>query len=243
MLDNNQTKGEAQDYFIEGLKLALKKKNTTAQLFNFNEALKQGLPAFGELVARYFLMCYHATRKDLEEANKEARRAREISNQLQDTFQLRDNPGEAMFLDGCHLVPIYPESIRDDWPEKKRKKAALELMRKHHELFVGPEVSHFYLGECYLKRGEIDLAISESEKVIHDFDKDPPLAVIFHTRLGMMYKEKGDFAAAARECRKAVAAYLEVDDVWFPSNELLAQKMRDGMNFWMNKAKQLLAEI
>ncbi|MCK4416672.1 MAG: hypothetical protein KAV99_00705 [Candidatus Latescibacteria bacterium] len=243
MAINGNELEQAQDSFIQGLKLAVEKTNINAQLSNFNEALKQGLFPFDELVARSFLMRCYATQGDLEEANKEARRAREIYSQLQETFELRDNPGKAMFLHGYRRAPVYPESIRDDWPEEERKKAALEMMREYHEVFIEPRVLHFYLGECYLERGEINLAISESEKVIYDFDEDPPLAVIFHTRLGAMYKEKGDFACAAGECRKAVDAYSEVDDLWFSSDELLAEKFRDGMSFWTDKAKQLLVEI
>lgn len=237
----NNLSNQSKDYFIEGLKFAVEKTNIDAQLSNFNEALKQGLPSFEELVARSFLMRYHATREDLEEANKEARRAREIYGQLQETFQLRDNPAKGLFLNGYRRAPVYPESIRDDWPEEERKQAALEMMREYHEVFIEPKVLHFYLGECYLERGEIDLAILESEKAIHALDEeDPPIdSVIFHTRLGTMYKEKGDFASAASEFRKAIDAY-SIDDL--PSNELLAEKFRDGMSFWMDKAKQLLAE-
>jgi len=233
-----------EDNFFEGLKLAVYKKDENKQIKYFEEALSKGLSQQDELIARSFLMCAYANLDEFDQANDQAKIMKDIYKNVETAIDFKNDPTEALFLHECRLIPLYPDNIREDLPEEKRKKAALDSMQNYHD-FMGPRVLNSYLGECYFRRGNIELAISELKKGISRFAElvEFPLEVIFRSRLGTLYKLKGDLRSAKKEFSKAIEANSLVDDEWFPTDEIHGKRMREGLKFWLNLAIQSFNEI
>ncbi|MHA1215623.1 MAG: tetratricopeptide repeat protein [Candidatus Hodarchaeales archaeon] len=244
IFEARKEKEEIEDNFLEGLKLAADKKDANKQVKYFEESLTKGLSPQKELIARTFIMSSYANLNNFDKANTEAKIIKDMYGSVENFIDFKNNPAEALFVHECRWVPFYPDNIREDLPEEERKKAALDSMKDYHG-FMGARILNSYLGECYFQTGNIELAISEFKKGIDRFAELVEFAfeVIFRSRLGILYKLKGDLRSAKKEFTKAIEANSYVDDEWFPSDEKLGNKMRKGVKYWLNIAERGLDEI
>jgi hypothetical protein len=204
-----------------------------------------------EFVFRTSLMNCWASLKNLESANKEAKVAREIFEKNTDswnsTIDFIEYPAESLFISGLHWVAIYPDSIRPDMDEKSRKNAALDMMTGYYEVFVTFRILRILMFAHYLAIGDRSRAILELTNGVKEFNADTHLcSPIFHTLLGQLLKEDGEFVQSHNHLKNALTQYPrahELLSLFDDKDKVFMGKIKDALGFWEGKAKSTIEEI
>jgi tetratricopeptide (TPR) repeat protein len=221
------------------------------QIRFIKNALNNNVSILEEFVFRTIIMSCWGSLRNLEYANNEAKVAREIFDKNKDiwnsTIDFIEYPAESLFISGLHWVPIYPDSIRPDMDEKSRKNAALDMMSAYYEVFVTFRFLQILMYGYYLAEGDRNKAIRELRNGVKDFNADIHVcSPIYHTLLGLLLKENGEFAQSKYYLKSALAdyprSYQLIDIFNDEKNDIFMEKAKDALRFWEQKAKIAIAK-
>jgi len=234
------------------LEAHISSQNNREQIKILENALSQNNTLFEEFILRSLLMSNLAILKNLEAANIEAVKARKIFENNDEswmaTIDYVNFPAESLFINNLHFVPIYPDSIRPDMDENSRKNAAIDMMAQYYEVFVTFSVVHILLYAYYLHSGDRERSGLELTTGTNGFTADTQLcSPIFHTMLGLHYKEKGDYALSSNELNTALTDNIRARELFSlfedESHKSFIDNIKYALNIWEVKAKSTSNEL
>lgn len=238
--------------FWTSLEAHITGNNNQEQIRILENALNQNNTIFEEFIIRSLLMSDFAILKNLEAANIEAKKARHIFENNYETWTATIDyvnfPAESLFINNLHWVPIYPDSIRPDMDEISRKNAAIDMMAQYYEVFVTFSVVHVLLYSFYIYSGDREQAGLELRTGASDFTADSQLcSPIFHTMLGLHYKEKGDCALSSKEFKTALTDNIRARELFSlyedESQKSLMDRVKYALIIWEGRAKSASVEL